>query len=82
MNNKLTQEELQQIQDLRKQALEFASALGELGYQEVLISLDKAKLTNSVKELKEKERVLFDEFGKKYGNGVIDLETGDIQPRQ
>ena len=59
MNKTLTQEELQQVQDIRKQALELASALGELGYQQVLIDLDKANLTQA----------------------VINLETGEIQPR-
>ncbi len=81
MNKTLTQEELQQIQDIRKQALEVASALGELGYQQVLIDLDKASLTEAVKDLKQKERTLLDEFNKKYGDGVINLETGEIQPR-
>jgi len=81
MNKTLTQEELQQIQDIRKQALEVASALGELGYQQVLIDLDKAGLTEAVKDLKQKERALLDEFNKKYGDGVINLETGEIQPR-
>jgi hypothetical protein len=81
MNKTLTQEELQQVQDIRKQALELASALGELGYQQVLIDLDKANLTEAVKDLKQKERTLLDEFNKKYGDGVINLETGEIQPR-
>ena len=81
MNKTLTQEELQQIQDIRKQALELASALGELGYQQVLIDLDKANLVESVKQVKQQERTLLEELNNKYGDGVINLETGEVQPR-
>jgi hypothetical protein len=77
----LPQEELQQIKEVRKQMLELASVLGELSYQEVILSIEKAKLTEAVKNVREKERSLLDEFGKKYGDGVIDLETGEIQSK-
>lgn len=80
MSQNLTKDELQQLEDFRKQAMDYAAILGELSYQEVLLSLDKVKLTDAIRELKEKERVLLDELGKKYGNGSINLETGEIQP--
>lgn len=80
-NSVLSQEELQQVKEIRKQTLELVSALGELSYQEVLVSIEKSKLTEAVKNVREKERLLLDEFGKKYGDGVIDLETGEIQSR-
>lgn len=80
-NQVLSQEELQQIQDTRKQMVELASALGELAYQETVLSIEKQKLTENVKTLREKERVLLDEFGKKYGDGIINLETGEIQSK-
>ena len=80
-NSVLPQEELQQIKEVRKQMLELASMLGELSYQEVILSIEKSKLTEAVKNVREKERLLLDEFGKKYGDGVIDLETGEIQSR-
>ena len=77
----LTQEELQQIQQVRKQMVETASALGEVSYQEILVNLEKERLTEIVKTLRESERKLLDEFGKKYGDGVINLETGEIQSK-
>ena len=80
-NPALSQEELQQIQEVRKQMVELASTLGELAYQETILSIEKGKLTEAVKAIREKERVLLDEFGKKYGDGIINLETGEIQPR-
>lgn len=78
-NPVLAQEELQQIQQVRRQMVETASALGEIGYQEVLINLEKQRLTEVVRGLREAERKLLDEFGKKYGDGIINLETGEIQ---
>jgi hypothetical protein len=80
-NSVLSQEELQQIKEVRKQMLELASALGELSYQEVIVSIEKSKFTEAVKNVREKERSLLDEFGKKYGDGIIDLETGEIQSK-
>ena len=80
-NPTLSAEELQQVQEMRKQLLEIISALGELSYQETVISLEKQKLTELVKNIREKERVILEEFGKKYGDGVINLETGEIQAK-
>lgn len=78
-NPVMTQEELQQILEVRKQMVELASALGEVAFQETVIGIEKEKITESVKAVREKERVLLSEFGKKYGDGVINLETGEIQ---
>jgi hypothetical protein len=80
-NQVLTQDELQQIQQIRKQTLEIASALGDLSYQEVLIGLEKERIVETTKTLREGERALLDDFSKKYGEGMINLETGEIQPR-
>ena len=80
-NPALSQEELQQIQQVRKQMVELASTLGEIAFQEAVISIEKQKLTEAVKNAREKERLLLDEFGKKYGDGIINLETGEIESR-
>lgn len=80
-NLTLTQEELQEIQQVRKQMVETASALGEVSYQEILINLEKERITGTIKILRDSERKLLDEFGKKYGDGVINLETGEIQAK-
>ena len=80
-NPTLSQEELQQIQQVRKQMVEIATTLGEIAFQEAVISIEKQKLTEAVKNAREKERLLLDEFGKKYGDGIINLETGEIESR-
>jgi|688.fasta_scaffold1016307_1 hypothetical protein len=80
-NPALSQEELQQIQQVRKQMVELASTLGELAFQETVITIEKQKLTEAVKNTREQEKNLLNEFGKKYGDGVINLETGEIELR-
>lgn len=77
----LTQEELQQLKDIRSEVLQLASSLGELSYQEVLINLEKTKITDAIKQIRSKEQALFAEFGKKYGDGVVNIETGVIEPK-
>jgi len=82
MSKSLTQEELQQLKDIRQEILQLASTLGELGYQQILLDLDHEKLTEAVKDVKVKEQGLLANFSDIYGDGVINLETGEIQPRQ
>jgi len=82
MSQTISQEDLAQLKSVREQVLQLASALGELGYQEVLINLEKEKITNAIKEVRAKEQSLLQSFGQQYGDGIVDLETGEIKPRQ
>jgi len=77
----LTQEELQQLQSIKQEIIAVASGLGELEYQKTLIELDVNDLKAQVKAIKEKERGLLKSYGEKYGDGIINLETGEIDPR-
>lgn len=80
-NQLLTQEELQQIKGIKDEILSIASALGELEYQNTVIALEKQKLVDQVQSVKERESVILKSFGQKYGDGIINLETGEIDPR-
>jgi len=77
----LTQEELQQLKEVKETIVAIASGLGELEYQKTLIDLDVTALKDQVRAIKGKEQELLKGFGEKYGNGVINLETGEIDPR-
>jgi len=78
MTNQLTQEELQQINLIRNDALEVASLLGELEYQKMVIELDQDELRAKIKRIKIKEKEVFEEIKEKYGNVSINIETGEI----
>lgn len=76
---KLTDNELQRIQLIKKDALEIASSLGELQYQRISIDLLIEEETKKIKELKKSEAALFEELREKYGSVNINIETGEFQ---
>jgi len=78
MANQLTQEELQQINLIKSDALEVASSLGELEYQKMSIELDMEEQRKRIKEIRVKEKQVFEEIRSKYGNVSINTETGEI----
>jgi hypothetical protein len=77
----LTQEELQELKNIKNEVLSVASALGELEYQNTIIKIEKEKLVEQVEDIKEREQLLLKSFGQKYGDGIVNLETGEIDPR-
>jgi hypothetical protein len=80
MSQQLTPEELQQFQDLRNGIYETISILGDLNYRKTLLDLELDGLKETVKQNALKEKELLKEFGKKYGDGSINSQTGEITP--
>jgi len=75
---KITETELQRIELLKKDALEVASALGELSYQKLSIELLIEEQKKKIKQIKDQEESLLQELKDKYGNVSINIETGDF----
>jgi hypothetical protein len=73
----VTDTELQKITLIKKDALEYASFLGELEYQKTLIEFDVDNVKSKIKLLREEESKLFSELKENYGNININLETGE-----
>lgn len=75
---KITEEELSEIQSIKQEAIASASFLGELMYQQIWLQeqmdVEKEKVLNT----KKKERDLFARFREKYGDVVINIETGEF----
>jgi hypothetical protein len=82
MSQQLTAEELQQFQTVRNSIFETISILGELNYRKTLLEVELEALKGTIKDNTTKERALLNEFGKKYGDGSINTETGEITPLQ
>jgi hypothetical protein len=78
MEQKLTPEELQQINLIKSDALEVAALLGELEYQKMSIELDMEEQKKRIKEIRVKEKQVFEEIRSKYGAVSINTETGEI----
>jgi hypothetical protein len=80
MSQQLTPEELKRFQDLRNDIYETISILGDLNYRKTLLDLELDGLKETIKQNALKERELLKEFGKNYGDGSINPETGEIKP--
>jgi hypothetical protein len=75
---KITEEELQKIEQIRNQALEIASILGELSYQKIIIEDQIDQQKQAVKTVKNIETEFFAELRQKYGNVSINIQTGEL----
>lgn len=81
----LTSEELQSLKDLQN---DYSKLMTELGTYELnlsdledskkLLIEQKQKVKDSVKELREKENTIAKQLSEKYGQGTIDISTGEI----
>ena len=85
----LTQEELQSIKDLQSKynqtILEIGAAEAQLiVFQENIEKLTDAKkgLVSDLKTIEQKESELVKSLQEKYGQGSIDINTGEITPIQ
>ena len=81
-NKKLSQDELNEIVQLRN---EFANVFASIGsIQSRIKELEEENETNytSLKEIQKKEEVLFEKLKNNYGEGNIDLITGEFKPIQ
>ena len=77
--SKITEEELQKIKDGREQVSAVAEYLSELVLQHTvldnLVKNAKQEFLNSVSD----EESYFAELNKKYGEGLLDIKTGEIK---
>lgn len=80
MSQKLTQEELNQLQAHRFEANRLAANLGELSYQKTLLEFELDNVKAGIKENVRNQRDFLKSLGEKYGDGSINFETGEIAP--
>ena len=73
---KLTQEELQQLTELRTKTSELTFLRGQIGIAEDNIKRQLNELAEQFNELYETEREISQEMFKKYGKGEVDMEQG------
>ena len=84
---KLTTEELESIKDLQtqynKSVFELGSLEAQLQFLQAQLKTLDAEKINILKDMNtigEKEKELISSLEEKYGNGNIDLATGEITP--
>ena len=77
--SKITEEELQNVKGGREKVSTIAEYLSELVLQQTvldnLVKNTKQEFLDSVSE----EEIYFTELNKKYGEGLLNIETGEIE---
>ena len=73
---KLTQEEIQQLTELRTKTSELTFLRGQIGIAEDNIKRQLNELAEQFNELYKTEREVSQEMFKKYGKGEVDMEQG------
>lgn len=68
----LTAEELQTVKNLKQEYTNLAYALGDL-------ELRKNELLDAQKDISAREKQIAKQLQEKYGNGSIDLDTGEVK---
>jgi len=74
----LTKEEHQIIKDIQQLEQSVVTQLGQIEYQILALELEKDKLKSSIDEVGEKGRKLGENLQQKYGDGNINIETGEF----
>ena len=76
----LTQEELQSLKDFQSKEENLVLAFGQLGYQRAVLDEEEDKILDSKKSLDADRAEFASSLTAKYGNGTINIETGEITP--
>jgi hypothetical protein len=74
----LTQEELTQLKDLQTRQNNLLMDLGSIEYRMSLLEQTKNDLKSQVLEIERLNNELGAQLTQKYGNGTLNLETGEI----
>jgi len=78
MNQVLTQEELNVLKSIREEYSNLIVNLGQVEVDMVNLLEYKENLKQTLKNIKQKETSEVDKIRKKYGDGNINLETGEF----
>lgn len=83
--NKVTPEELKEVQDLRDLLYVITSTIGEFHLTRFLLLKELETVDGNIKNEEQKftdfqkqERVIYNKLQEKYGAGDIDLSTGEV----
>jgi hypothetical protein len=75
---KLTDNELQRIQLIKRDTIEVATTLGELEFQKITIDLLIEEEKKKIKDIKQRESQIFSELKETYGTISVNIETGEF----
>jgi len=74
----LTEEEITSLRNLSEQQNNILAGLGSIEYRITLLENNKAILKAQIAEVEQANATLGAQLTEKYGNGTLNLETGEI----
>lgn len=75
---KLTQEELKQLTEVKEKRDQIVYNLGQVDIQRAILEGQRSSILENLAKLQEEETKVGKELQEKYGNGNIDIETGEF----
>ena len=75
---KLDESEIQKIMDIQQRANRLSMELGKIELSKLSLDKKKDQVFSMLPELEKDENLLMEILKSKYGNGTIDLETGEF----
>ena len=85
---KFSQEDMEKIKKIQNDYFAFSAELGQIEIEKSIVenrlkAIDeiKAEAWKKYDELRKNEQSMIQEFNQKYGDGVLDLESGTFQPK-
>jgi len=79
-NQKLTQEELQQIATLQEKNRAIVTEFGEIELIKLTLERRVENAKRFLADLREEETTFGKELSDKYGDGTVDLQSGEFVP--
>ena len=78
---KLTKEELNQLKEFQSKSNEIVNTLGQIEVQKAILEGNSTSLLGEMADLREKQNTLAKQLQEKYGDGDINLDTGEFAKR-
>lgn len=79
---KLKTEELEVLTNIQNQIRQQTQALGSMTYEQRLIEANIESISNSIQELQAQREAKLTELRTEYGDGTVDLTTGEFFPTE
>ena len=79
---KFTPEEIQEIQNLQQLYTAVVNQAGQVHLEEITLHERKGQVEANFEEVKRKEQEILSNLNTKYGQGSINLETGEFTPSE
>ena len=79
---KFSEDEIKQVQEIQNSYYSIQNQLGQVTLAKVRLDENKDELLKSLKDIQSKEQTFLDKIREKYGDGVLNPESGEFTPNK